>query len=179
MKKFVMGVIVGIAIATTGSVYADEIQSLVGKSVEGQLPVKVAGKELSTQGIIVEGTSYLPVRAVGDSLNMEVTYDPITGVELKQKGALMNGTGTVPFDKEAFRARLERNNKIMELRNKQKVINDEIPQYANVVMSAEHKKGTDINFEYNDEYYAAKEAWEAKKAELAAIEEQIKAIQNP
>lgn len=180
MKKFILGVLVGISITAAGSAYADDIvQSVVGKSVDGQLPVKISGKQLPTQAIVVEGTSYLPVRAVGESLNMEVKYDPTTGIELK--GATMAETTvpTVPFDKEAFRARLERNNKIMELRNKQKVINDEIPQYANVVMSAEHKKGTVEGYEFTGEYYTAKAAWDAKLAELAVIEEQIKAIQNP
>jgi hypothetical protein len=178
MKKFILGVIVGIAVATTSSVYADEIKSVIGKSIDGELPVKIAGKELDTQAIVVEGTSYLPVRAVGESLNMEVTYDASTGVELKQKGAAMTGA-TVPFDKEALRIRLEKNNQILELKNKQRDIIAEIPQYSNIVMSADHKKRTEENFEYNDEYYEAKRIWEEKKAEIAAIEEQIKAIQNP
>jgi hypothetical protein len=177
MKKFIIGVLVGISITAAGSAYADDIvQSVVGKSVDGQLPVKISGKELSTQAIVVEGTSYLPVRAVGESLNMEVKYDPATGIELKGAKAM---TETVPFDKEALRARLERNNKVMELRNKQRAIIDEIPQYSNIVTSADHKKFTVEGFEYNDEYYEAKRIWEEKKAEIASIEEQIKAIQNP
>lgn len=171
MKKFILGVIVGIVVATTSSVYADEIKSVIGKSIDGELPVKISGKELTTQAIVVEGTSYLPVRAVGESLNMEVKYDPATGIELK--GVAM--AETVPFDKEAIKARLERSNRILELKNKQKAIIEEIPQYSNIVKAADLKKGTDASYEYNDEYYAAKKIWEEKKAEIAAIEEQIKA----
>lgn len=174
MKKFVLGLIVGIAVTATSSVYADDIiQSVVGKSIEGEMPIKVSGKQLSTQAIIVDGTSYLPVRAAGEALNMDVKFDSTAGIELQQKGANM----TVPFDKEALRIRLERNNRILELRNQQKVIQDEITPLYNIVSLADMKKKTDPNFEYGEDYYVAKQAWEDKKAELVEIDNQIAAIQ--
>lgn len=87
MKKFAMGILVGIAISTTGSVFADDIvQSIIGKEIQGSFPIKVNGKQLPEAAAVVDGTSYLPVRAMGEALNMEVSFNSDLGIELKSKG---------------------------------------------------------------------------------------------
>lgn len=85
MKKFLIGIIVGAVLSFSASVYADDIASLVGKEIQGEFPVKVNGEKLANNAAVVDGTSYLPVRAIGDALNMEVSFDPEQGIELKEK----------------------------------------------------------------------------------------------
>lgn len=86
MKKFMLGLLVGISVTAAGSAYADEIESVIGKAIQGQFPVKIEGKKLNTQAVVVEGTSYLPVRAIGEALNMDVKFDADLGIELTEKG---------------------------------------------------------------------------------------------
>lgn len=88
MKKFIIGLLVGVSITAAGSAYADDIvDSIVGKTIQGQFPVKISGKSLDTQAAVIDGTSYLPVRAIGEALNMEVKFNADLGIELNPKGA--------------------------------------------------------------------------------------------
>lgn len=88
-KKYFIGCMVGIIVTAAGNAYADDIvQSIVGKKIEGQFPIKIAGKQLTTQAAVVDGTSYLPVRAIGDALNMDVKFDANLGIELTEKGVV-------------------------------------------------------------------------------------------
>ncbi|OCT12639.1 hypothetical protein A8709_33045 [Paenibacillus pectinilyticus] len=97
MKKFILGLLVGVSITAAGSVYADDIvDSIVGKTIQGQFPVKISGKSLDTQAAVIDGTSYLPVRAIGEALNMDVSFNSDLGIELKPKGAT-----TVPESPQA------------------------------------------------------------------------------
>lgn len=94
MKKTIIAFVMGAALATAGSVYGAEIKSLVGTSVtiEGQYPVKVNGVTAEKQAIVFDGTSYLPVRAIGDALNMDVGFDADLGIELTPKEPLATET---------------------------------------------------------------------------------------
>lgn len=93
MKKFVMGLIVGIAITASATAFADEIESIIGKTVEGQFPVKIDGVTLDKQAAVIDGTSYLPVRAIGEAIGRDVSFDADLGIELKQKeGQRVSGT---------------------------------------------------------------------------------------
>ncbi|TXK74445.1 hypothetical protein [Paenibacillus sp. N3.4] len=87
MRKYIIGFLVGAIVTAAGTAYADEIASIVGKKIEGQFPVKIAGKSLTTQAVVLEGTSYLPVRAIGEALNMDVMFNADLGIELKEKAA--------------------------------------------------------------------------------------------
>lgn len=85
MKKSILAFIAGAIFATAGSVYADELKTLVGKSIEGQFPVKVNGVPLEQQAIVVDGTSHLPVRAIADALNMDISFNSDLGIEVSEK----------------------------------------------------------------------------------------------
>jgi len=87
MKRTIVAFIAGAVLATAGSVYAEDIKTLIGKQIQGEIPVKVNGETLEKNAIFVDGTSYLPVRAIGDALNMNVKYDADLGVELTPKEA--------------------------------------------------------------------------------------------
>ncbi|MEC0231184.1 hypothetical protein [Paenibacillus alba] len=86
MKKIILGILIGVSITAAGSAYADDIKNVIGLKVEGSFPVKVNGVKTTNDAVIIDGSSYLPVRAMGEALNMDVKFDADLGIELKEKG---------------------------------------------------------------------------------------------
>lgn len=74
VSVFVIGVLVGIVFAIPLQAVAENL-SKVGKRVETEVPVSVDGEILKTPAIGLEGTTYLPVRDVGERFGYEVEYD--------------------------------------------------------------------------------------------------------
>jgi|SRR5690625_2864827 len=74
MKRFVTGLIAGIALTISVSAYADEIESYIGKVIEGQFPVVIDGKKAEKPGIVVDGTTYLPVRSAGELFGYNISF---------------------------------------------------------------------------------------------------------
>jgi hypothetical protein len=85
MRKYLIGAFVGILLTLASSVYASDITSLIGKTVQGVFPVKVNGDTLAKTAIVIDGTSYLPVRAIGDAIGYDVSFNADLGIELKKK----------------------------------------------------------------------------------------------
>jgi len=73
MKKFITGVIVGAAVATTGSVFASDAVS--GTFAEFKILVNGNQAKLADKPVVIDGSSYLPVRAISNSLGYEVQYE--------------------------------------------------------------------------------------------------------
>jgi hypothetical protein len=101
VKKYLIGGAVGVLLATTASVYADDlVPNLIGKSVEGTFKVKLNGNTVSKDAIVVDGSSYLPVRAAGEALGLNVDFQNnevlLNNVSSEEKGDQMGGT--VRFD---------------------------------------------------------------------------------
>ncbi len=98
MRRYLIGAIIGFALSLPLTSHA-AVENLIGRVVEGVFPVKVNGKEIEKQAIVIDGTSYLPVRAIGDALGLEVSFDADLGIELTQKaGAKM----TIPEATDTF-----------------------------------------------------------------------------
>ena len=74
MKKFIMGLILGAALSFTVSANAEEIKSLIGKQVDGETVVLLDGVELPVQAAIIQGTTYAPVRAIGEAVGKTVDW---------------------------------------------------------------------------------------------------------
>lgn len=77
MKKasyMLVGIVVGAAIMASASVAAEEISSLIGKKVDGQTIVVVDGNELSVPVALIEGTSYAPIRAIGEAVGRNIEW---------------------------------------------------------------------------------------------------------
>lgn len=75
MKKWMyllIGVVIGAVVATTGSAFADQVKSMVGKQVAGEYSVNVNGNALAENAIVVEGKAHVPLRAVSDSLGANI-----------------------------------------------------------------------------------------------------------
>lgn len=82
MKKYLIGAIAGFLLSFSFTVYGEEIASLVGKEIQAEFPVKVDGELLKNKAIVVDGTSYLPIREFGEKLGYKVDFDPEEGVTL-------------------------------------------------------------------------------------------------
>lgn len=89
MKKVAAGFLAGVLAAMTATAYADDIQSVVGRAVEGTLPLKIDGNRAAKDVIVLDGTSYLPVRTAGELFGYRVDY--VNGEVLLDKQ-----TGSVP-----------------------------------------------------------------------------------
>lgn len=73
VKRFALGFICGALIFGGTAVLAESV-SLVGKTVDGEVPVYYNDEPLVAKAITVEGTSYLPVRTVGNTLGANIEY---------------------------------------------------------------------------------------------------------
>ncbi|EJW14459.1 hypothetical protein M5X00_30015 [Paenibacillus alvei] len=73
MKKFITGVIVGALIMVSPQVYG-AASSIIGKKVDGELVVKIDGKQAG-KAAVVDGKSYLPVRDVVNELGLKIKVE--------------------------------------------------------------------------------------------------------
>lgn len=69
-----IGLISGMLLTLSFSAAAEEVQNLIGKTVESQVSVNIDGKDLDTSGIIVDGSSFAPVRAIGEAAGLNVDF---------------------------------------------------------------------------------------------------------
>lgn len=73
MKKFVTGLIVGVLLFTSVSVFAAPT-SLIGQKVQGLFSIEKNGTKIA-DAVIINGSTYAPVRALaevtGTNLNVE------------------------------------------------------------------------------------------------------------
>lgn len=72
MRKYFIGFIAGILVATAGVAAADGI-SLIGKKIQSEAVVTLDGTEIDT-AIIVDGKSYAPIRSVAEATGLKVGY---------------------------------------------------------------------------------------------------------
>ena len=74
MRKVVVAFIAGFLLAVgTTAVYA-EVESFIGKRIDGQFPFRVNGELSDIPAITIEGVSYIPLRAAGELFNAEVSW---------------------------------------------------------------------------------------------------------
>lgn len=74
MKKVVAGMLAGFALAMAISAHAEEVVSVVGRTIEGTLPLRIDGTRADVDAIVVDGTSYVPIRAAGQLFGYQVDF---------------------------------------------------------------------------------------------------------
>lgn len=159
MKKYFIGGLIGFALAFTVTVHA-EVVNMIGKVIDGELNVTVNGNKLDSQAITIEGTSYLPVRAIGTALGLKISYDPSSGVSLNQPSTAIEEQ-TTALGKKA-----------KDLFEERRVLSDKgINSYE--VPTGKDQNGRDVYKEKDDAYYAAKKKYDEISAELNDISKQI------
>lgn len=72
MKKFILGLIVGLFVAIGSTAYADDVSEWIGKMVEGEATIKIDGNTFT--GIVVDGRSFVSVRELADKLGYNIDY---------------------------------------------------------------------------------------------------------
>ncbi|MBU7316156.1 stalk domain-containing protein [Paenibacillus oleatilyticus] len=75
MKKFVAGVLVGAVVATAGSALAAQNETISATFTEFNILVNGKQASLGDKPVVIEGSSYLPVRAISNTLGYQVQYD--------------------------------------------------------------------------------------------------------
>lgn len=55
---------------------------MIDKVVEGAFPVTVDGKKLESDAVVIEGSTYLPVKAFGEAIGYTVGFDSALGVSM-------------------------------------------------------------------------------------------------
>ncbi|WP_010498409.1 stalk domain-containing protein [Paenibacillus elgii] len=75
MKKFVAGVLVGAVVATAGSALAAQNETISATFAEFNILVNGEKASLSDKPVVIEGSSYLPVRAISNTLGYQVQYN--------------------------------------------------------------------------------------------------------
>lgn len=73
MKKFTVGLLAGVILASATSVGAEAVTS-IGKKITSVIKVTIDGKRLPADAIVVEGKSYVPLADIGQATNYEVKY---------------------------------------------------------------------------------------------------------
>jgi hypothetical protein len=96
MKKFISGLILGLLIATASVVAANS--EVIAKFTSFNFVVNGESKQLETQPVVVNGSSYLPVRELSNLLGYDVTYKADTktielNVNSNTSSTDLSGTG--------------------------------------------------------------------------------------
>ncbi|MFW5436362.1 stalk domain-containing protein [Paenibacillus apiarius] len=95
MKKWtylLSGVIIGAVVVTSGSAFADQISSLVGKKVTAEYTVVVDGQTLTDKGAAIDGRANVPVRGISQALGADIKVEGKTiTVTTKQEGTSSAG----------------------------------------------------------------------------------------
>lgn len=86
-KQLIVGILIGVFV-TSAVVFADEIRTFV--ATEAQFPVLVDGApvQLDMPVVVIEGRTYLPLRAMGDVLNIFVDWDATNSQVIIDNGKL-------------------------------------------------------------------------------------------
>lgn len=62
MRKYIIGLIAGFLLSIGITTYAEDIKEIVGKTVQGTLSVFLNDQKFDVEAIVIDGTSYLPVK---------------------------------------------------------------------------------------------------------------------
>lgn len=170
MRKVIVAFLAGMLVATSATAFADDL-SKIGKKITGEFVVKLNGEELPVKAISLDGTSYIPVRAAGDALGLDVSF--VNKEVILQSESLEQPVVTEPVkEEEGGDDRLteeEFKNKIMTLQGDAAILDGKrvlIHLQLNK-LSLEESKREQLQKEH-DEYQAKIDAYLQEIEELKA-----------
>lgn len=83
MKKYFIGFVIGALLMLSGNALADTtIKNMMGRVIQGQLPVLVDGVALGSPAIVIDGVAYLPVRKFAESVGYAVNFSKEGNIQL-------------------------------------------------------------------------------------------------
>jgi hypothetical protein len=71
MKRFLAGILAGGILMANTPVFADTV---IGKAVQGTLPLYVNGSRVDQDLIVIDGTSYIPLKAAAGLLDYDIQW---------------------------------------------------------------------------------------------------------
>ena len=125
-KNTVVAFIAGIMLAVSTSVVYAEVSSLIGKRVDGQIPLIINGVASANPAVTIEGVSYIPLRAAGQLFGYDVAW--IDG-EVVMEQSQVNKADQPTAEELAEIARVEQerlNQEAMEQNAQAKTSNSEV-----------------------------------------------------
>ncbi|OMF98174.1 hypothetical protein [Paenibacillus sp. FSL R7-0337] len=179
MKKIgllLVGIIIGAGLTLSPQIYGAGAK-LLGAKVDKTLDIKLNGNSIG-QGAVIDGTSYLPVRAAANALGLEVSVDS------KQVDLQGKSSEELAEIAKKQQADMDKNEKIASLKSQIEISKSKVASYAKAVESGEKmvetkkqtydevmnnpnagQEGKDLE---TKTYELAKQALETRKANLAA-----------
>ncbi|WP_274362765.1 hypothetical protein [Paenibacillus thermotolerans] len=126
MKKFISGLLVGILLCISSTVFAETvIVNFIGQKIQGQFPVTIDGELLENPAIVVNGTSFLPVRKFSEAAGYNVYFDAEGDIRLERdlsKSPMIHGMDPVAkAEEEQMKANAEKKNQIETAKTKIKI----------------------------------------------------------
>lgn len=85
IKKIIVGLLIGISLSLGLTTYANDIVSLIGKKVEGSFPLIINNARADKDVLVIDGTSYIPVRSAAALFGYDVTFNSDLMVVLNKK----------------------------------------------------------------------------------------------
>jgi hypothetical protein len=73
IKKYTIGILIGVALTIGVSAHA-EVASMIGKVVEGSFPMIINGAKAEKDGLVIDGTTYIPARNAGQMFGYDVSF---------------------------------------------------------------------------------------------------------
>lgn len=161
----------------TTSVYADNIKSLIGKKVQGEFTVTIEGDVLEKKAIVIDGASFLPVRAISDWFDLDTSFNKRSGIEIKNNAVIYNSTpkdnvdlSLIKFLIEDKKESLEQSGTLIEYQKK--LVSDLLNEYS---IETDESKKEDINHIIGYQQQSLENLLEAvnnTKREISNLEQQ-------
>lgn len=83
MKKYIIGGLVFFLSFAVGA--HAEVISMIGKTVDNVYALTINGQKMEYDAVLIDGTTYAPVRMLGEATGHIVKFDDTTGVKLIKK----------------------------------------------------------------------------------------------
>lgn len=107
MKKVVVSFLAGAVFATSATVFADNVKSLVGRKVQAETDVMLNGQKIDT-AVAINGKSYAPVRSIAEAAGLDVNYrNGRIELDTVRDVSGYSAPQTPPMSKERIEKRLE------------------------------------------------------------------------
>lgn len=126
MKKAIVWFIAGFMAATAFSAHAEVLQ-MIGKQVESVFDLTINNQKMEYQAVLIDGTTYAPVRMLGEATGYIVRFNDETGIKLVKK--IITPRATVLKTIEVLTASIDRNQNAIRKNE------EEIAKFKNVTQT--------------------------------------------
>lgn len=163
MRKYVIGFVVGVLCASVAPAFG-AVNSLVGKKVSGEYTVQVDGATLPSKSVAIDGTTYAPLRAIGEAIGYDVSFENKIVVFSKKTSG-----GDAPVSTDGINSKRVEIEKIVSQLD---ALNKEANQVRNQLMNLQLQ-----SFSSTENADQIKTKYEELSARALEIESQIKDLE--